>query len=174
MGCDSITYSFSLDSSRLNEDELCSRTQNQPNPLMTDFYKKPFPKLFIRQLRKYGKNISADPFENCNQYLKYRAVVLFQLASNDVSVTITSRRLSFFDKLSGFGKKISFSKHFRNCFRWNSRLVHWNEYSEHGGDSFLDSEIFCLQLQQPKVHSPSNNIIVLIKKKKKSMNVNQK
>ena len=134
LGCDSITYSFSLDSSRLNEDELCSRTQNQPNPLMSDFYKKPFPKLFIRQLRNFAKNISADTYEICSKYLKYRAVVIFQLATNDVSVTITSRRLSFFDKLSGFGKKDLFMyTDLISCFRWNSRLVHWHEYSEHAG-----------------------------------------
>merc|ERR1712074_312751 len=92
--------------------------QNSPTPLLRDFYKKPFPKLFIRQLRKYAKNISADPYEICSKYLKYRAVVIFQLATNDVSVTITSKRLSFFDKLSGFGMKdlhIHISKHFRNC-----------------------------------------------------------
>ena len=105
LDCDSITYSYSLVSSPLKEDELCTSTQNSPTPLLRDFYEKPFPKLFIRQLRKYALNISADPFEICSKYLKYRAVVIFQLATNDVSVTITSRRLSFFDKLSGFGKK---------------------------------------------------------------------
>ena len=29
---------------------------------------------------------------------------LLRLATNEMSVTVTSRRLSFFDKLSGFGK----------------------------------------------------------------------
>ena len=136
---DSITYSYSLVSSRLKEDELCAGSQKSPTPLMTDFYEKPFPKLFIRQLRNFAKNISADTYEICSKYLKYRAVVIFQLATNDVSVTITSRRLSFFDKLSGFGKKDLFMyTDLISCFRWNSRLVHWHEYSEHGGDSFLD------------------------------------
>ena len=106
LDCDSITYSYSLVSSRLKEDELCTANQNSPTPLMTDFYERPFPKLFIRQIEKYAKNISADPYEICSKYLKYKAVVTFQLATNDVSVTITSRRLSFFDKLSGFGKKM--------------------------------------------------------------------
>ena len=105
LDCDSITYSYSLVSSPLKEDELCTANQKSPTPLLKDFYEKPFPKLFIRQLRKYAKNISADPYEICSKYLKYRAVVIFQLATNDVSVTVTSRRLSFFDKLSGFGKK---------------------------------------------------------------------
>ena len=109
LDCDSITYSYSLVSSPLKEDELCSANNDSPTPLMTDFYRKPFPTLMIRQLIRYSKNISADPYEICSKYLKYRAVVIFQLATNDVSVTITSRRLSFFDKLSGFGKKNVFS-----------------------------------------------------------------
>ena len=104
LDCDTITYSYSLVSSRLKEDELCTGNQKSPTPLLTDFYKKPFPSLFIRQLSKYAKNISADALEICNKYLKYRAVVIFRLATNDVSVTVTSRRLSFFDKLSGFGE----------------------------------------------------------------------
>ena len=104
LDCDSITYSYSLVSSRLKEDELCTGNQKNPTPLLTDFYKKPFPSFFIRQLSKYAKNISADALEICNKYLKYRAVVIFRLATNDVSVTVTSRRLSFFDKLSGFGE----------------------------------------------------------------------
>ena len=110
LDCDSITYSYSLVSSPLKEDELCANKQRSPTPLMTDFYQKPFPKLFIRLLEKYAKNISADPFEICSKYLKYRAVVIFKLATNEVSVTITSRRLSFFDKLSGFGKKSIYPK----------------------------------------------------------------
>ena len=105
LDCDSITYSYSLVSSRLYENEICTGNQNSPTPLMKDFYRKPFPKLFIRRLQKFAKNISADTFEICSKYLKYRAVVIFKIATNDVSVTITSRRLSFFDKLSGFGKK---------------------------------------------------------------------
>ena len=139
LDCDSITYSYSLVSSPLKGDELCARSQSSPTPLMTNFYEKPFPKLFIRQLRNFAKNISADTYEICSKYLKYRAVVIFQLATNDVSVTITSRRLSFFDKLSGFGKKDLFMyTDLISCFRWNSWLVHWHEYSEYGGDSFLD------------------------------------
>ena len=105
LDCDSFTYSYSLVSSPLKEDELCASKLDAATPLMTDFYRKPFPKHFIRQLEKYANNISADPFKICSKNLKYRAVVIFELATNEVSVTITSRRLSFFDKLSGFGKK---------------------------------------------------------------------
>ena len=104
LDCNSITYSYSLVSSPLKEDELCQSNIKSPTPLLTAFYGKPFPKYFIRQLRQYAKNISADTFDICTKYLKYRAVVIFQLATNDVSVTVTSRRLSFFDKMSGFGK----------------------------------------------------------------------
>ena len=45
------------------------------------------------------------PLKYVKKYLKYQAVVIFKLATNDVAVTVTSRRLSFFDKISGFGEK---------------------------------------------------------------------
>ena len=102
LDCNSISYSFSLVSSPLIEEEHCAKT---PSDLLTEFYEKPFPKGFIRNVRKFTKNVSADPTEICKKYLKYRAVVIFKLATNDVAVTVTSRRLSFFDKISGFGEK---------------------------------------------------------------------
>ena len=98
--CDSITYSYSLYSSPFNYDLLCGRS-----PLMTAFDKEPFPKLFIQKLRMFAKNISSDTTENCKKYLKYRALVTFRLATQDISLTVMSKRLTFFDKLSAFGKK---------------------------------------------------------------------
>ena len=38
------------------------------------------------------------------KYLPYRAQVSFRLATDTVSVIVRTRRLSFFDKLSAFGK----------------------------------------------------------------------
>ena len=102
LDCNSISYSFSLVSSPLIEKEHCAKT---PSDLLTEFYEKPFPKVFIRNVRKFTRNISSDPTEICKKYLKYRAVVILRLATNDVAVTVTSRRLSFFDKISGFGEK---------------------------------------------------------------------
>ena len=102
LDCNSISYSFSLVSSPLIEEEHCANT---PSDLLTEFYEKPFPKEFIRNVRKFTRNVSANPTEICKKYIKYRAVVIFKLATNDVAVTVTSRRLSFFDKISGFGEK---------------------------------------------------------------------
>ena len=106
--CDSITYSYSLYSSPINHDLLCSAKLKTATPLMTSFYDEPFPKLFIRKLRMFAKNISADTLENCKKYIKYRALVTFRLATNDISVTVTSKRLTFFDKLSAFGMRFGY------------------------------------------------------------------
>ena len=102
--CDSITYSYSLYSTPFNYDYFCSGSLKNPTPLMKGFYKEPFPKIFIRKLRMLVKNISDDTLENCKRYLKYRALVTFRLGTNDVAVTVKSKRLTFFDKLSAFGK----------------------------------------------------------------------
>ena len=74
----------------------------------------------------FAKN---ESLENCKKYLKYRALVTFRLATQDISVTVTSKRLTFFDKLSAFGEK--YIKGFivtTLIYRWNSGIVHWNEY----------------------------------------------
>ena len=55
MECDSITYSFNVVSTPFNEKGLCSGQQKNPNPLMSEFYKKPFPKIFVRKLKKMTK-----------------------------------------------------------------------------------------------------------------------
>ena len=102
--CDSITYSYSLYSTPFNYDYFCSGSLKNPTPLMKGFYKEPFPKIFIRKLRMLVKNISDDTLENCKRYLKYRALVTFRLGTNDVAVTVKSKRLTFFDRLSAFGK----------------------------------------------------------------------
>ena len=51
-------------------------------------------------------NESSDEADICKRMLPYRAQVTFRLATDTVSVTVRSRRLSFFDKISGFGNKI--------------------------------------------------------------------
>ena len=47
---------------------------------------------------------TAMPNESCRRFLPYRTEVTFRLATDTVSVTVRSRRLSFFDKVSGFGE----------------------------------------------------------------------
>ena len=106
MECDSITYSFNVVSTPFNEKGLCSGQQKNPNPLMSEFYKKPFPKLYVRKLKKMTKNETDSVRDICFTNIQYRAEVSFKLATNNIAVTVTSKRLSFFDKLSGFGTSL--------------------------------------------------------------------
>ena len=71
---------------------------------MSEFYEKPFPKLFIRKMKKFIYNETDSTSEICKRNVKYRAEIIFKLATNNIAVTVTSKRLSFFDKLSGFGR----------------------------------------------------------------------
>ena len=58
----------------------------------------------MTRARTFFYNESSKPSELCRRYLPYRAEVIFRLATDTVSVIVRSRRLSFFDKLSAFGK----------------------------------------------------------------------
>ena len=101
--CDSISYSSYYVNTPFNPEEMCRRKQNG---LMEELFLHKFPPQFVRNIRKYVKNVTSNEIEICKKYLQYRALVTFQLATNTMSVTVISRRLSFFDKLSGFGRKI--------------------------------------------------------------------
>ena len=81
---------------------------------MSEFYDKPFPKLCVRKLEKIIYNETDKAREICMKNIKYRAKVIFKLATNNIAVTVTSKRLSFFDKLSGFG---------RNCYNVTYKIV---------------------------------------------------
>ena len=102
MECDSISYSFSVVSTPFNEIGLCPAKLQIST--MSEFYRKPFPKPFIRKLKKFIYNETDSTSEICKINVKYRAEIMFKLATNNIAVTVTSKRLSFFDKLSGFGK----------------------------------------------------------------------
>ena len=144
MECDSLSYSFSVVSTPFNDIGLCPGTLKQPQPLMSEFYEKPFPKVFVRTLQRFIKNETDKPGEICKRNVKYRAEINFELATNNIAVTVTSKRLSFFDKLSGFGRFDYIdcdSKLFIfTCFRWNSWTFHRDEYFEYGGGGFLDCQ----------------------------------
>ena len=101
MECEYVRYSTYYVSTPFNPEELCSR---QPNGLMEEFYSNKYPPQFVRKLEEFKRNISSDEKETCKRNIQYKAEVTFQLATNTISVTVISRRLSFFDKLSGFGK----------------------------------------------------------------------
>ena len=107
MQCNSISYSFSIESSEFDPTELCpdiiSKLEDK-DFLMKPFYEHQSPPKFVRNLMKIKTNASDRPMDYCKKNLKYRAEVTFKLASNSMSVIVMSSRLSFFDKMSSFGK----------------------------------------------------------------------
>ena len=101
MECNSITYSSYYVSTPFDPQKICKRHRNG---LLEDIFKHEFPPKFLKNLLKYVNNDSNKDTDICKKHLQYRAEVSFQLSTNAMSVTVISRRLSFFDKLSGFGK----------------------------------------------------------------------
>ena len=109
MECSTVSYSFSLVSTKLNEKEMCQNLSKNGQ-----FWTKQFeadahkdPPQFMRKLLKVRNNVSDDAKEYCRRNIKYRAEVIFRLATDSMSVTVMSSRLSFFDKMSAFGKNAS-------------------------------------------------------------------
>ena len=101
MECEFLSYSSYYVSSPFNAEELCPRQQDG---LMEEFHENKYPPQFVRNLKMFtGDNVTADEYELCKKNIQYKAEVTFLLATNTMSVTVISRRLSFFDKLSGFG-----------------------------------------------------------------------
>ena len=113
--CNSISFSFTLESTKFEQKEACPDIKNHigendyfkrfENFPMKPFYKYRSPPLFVRRLMKIKTNVSVTDEADCKKKLKYRAQVIFRLATNSMSVTILSSRLSFFDKMSSFGMK---------------------------------------------------------------------
>ena len=102
--CESISYSFRTVSVPLDPEELCPTKAGSNDFLMKPFYTNKSPPDFIRRLIKAKNNVSDDAMDYCKRNLEYRAEVIFRLATDSMSVTVMSRRLSFFDKMSAFGK----------------------------------------------------------------------
>ena len=99
--CNSVSYSYSIVSTPFKETELCP--SGGTGSIFEEFYKNPFPPRFMTRARTFFFNESSKPSDLCRKYLPYRAQVTFRLATDTVSVTVRTRRLSFFDKLSAFG-----------------------------------------------------------------------
>ena len=100
MECTSVSYSFRVVSTKFDEKEICQSTEDT---LKDQFNYHKFPRQFIRKLIKFKHNISDDEVDYCTRNLKYRAQAIFRLETDSMSVTVMSRRLSFFDKMSAFG-----------------------------------------------------------------------
>ena len=104
MECNSITYSFSLISTPFDPLKMCP-TSIKNNALMKPFYENKFPHQFIRRLIYFKDNATSSQAKDyCKRNIQYRAEIVFRLATNTMPVTVISRRLSFFDKMSAFGE----------------------------------------------------------------------
>ena len=125
--CNSITYSFSVVSTPFDPKEMCPRKSGSQDFLMKEFYDNKSPPQFIRKLTEFKFNISSDAEDYCKERLQYRAEITFKLASNSLSVTVMSRRLSFYDKLSAFGKNRIFVHVFSRDFL---KVVFWDSSPE--------------------------------------------
>ena len=109
MECNSISYSFSVVTTPFDPELLCRDDVNDYNFGKSDFLMKPFykrkdPPQYERRLLKMMNNVSEEAMTYCKKNLKYRAEVIFKMATDSMSVTTMSRRLSLFDKMSAFGK----------------------------------------------------------------------
>ena len=118
MECNTISFSFSVVVTPFDPEEMCPKYNNFDNDYdFDDFLMKPFydrnrifsPK-FEKKLLEIKNNVSMTyaEDEDCKENLSYRAVVNFKLVTDTMSVTVLSRRLSFFDKLSAFGKSTKY------------------------------------------------------------------
>ena len=72
---------------------------------MKEFYRNKSPPQFIRRMTQFKNNVTSDEVDYCRRNIQYRADIYFFLATDSVSVTSMTKRLTFFDKLSAFGKK---------------------------------------------------------------------
>ena len=107
--CNYRSYSFSLVSTPFDPKKMCPSAIKSTDFLMMEFYKNKSPPQFIRKLKaikEFKDNVTSDEDVYCKRNIQYRAEVIFRLATDSVSVTVMTRRLSFFDKLSAFGNFI--------------------------------------------------------------------
>ena len=103
MECNFLSYSYSFVSKPLEPKKVCPKGKYAKEYLMNEFHKNKSPPQFVRRLKQLKENITSDEFEYCKRNIQYRAEVIFLLATDSVSVTVMTRRLSFFDKVSAFG-----------------------------------------------------------------------
>ena len=110
MECNSLSYSFTLVSTPFDPEGMCPHQATKNNKfLMKEFYINESPPIFVRNLIHFVDNTSitstVSSKDLCMRNLQYRAEIIFRLATDTISVTVMSRRLSFFDKLSDFGNQ---------------------------------------------------------------------
>ena len=111
MECNSISYSYGFVSKPFDSNKMCMGEKISEDFLMKPLYKNKLPDQFVRRLTQFKDNVTLSEIEYCKSEIQYRAEVKFFLATDSVSVTAMTRRLSFFDKLSAFGmsqRKLAF------------------------------------------------------------------
>ena len=102
--CNYRSYSFSFVSTPFDPKKMRPRGVSSIDFMMEQFYLNKSPPQFIRRLKEIKDNVTADVDTYCKRNIQYRAEVIFRLATDSVSLTVITKRLSFFDKLSAFGK----------------------------------------------------------------------
>ena len=143
MECNTVSYSFSIVSTPLEPKAMCPDEKNmKKSVLMKPFYVFKYPQEFVRKLIYFKNNISSSAKDYCERNLQYRAKIIFRLATDSMSVTVMSRRLSFFDKLSDFGEHyvqntLCISLFYAMIYRRYLGPVHWYQYRQYGGGSIL-------------------------------------
>ena len=108
--CNTITYSFTFVSTPFDPMKMCPKKIGTKDFLMKQFYIAKAPPKYVRILKEISKNESSEDDDICKKNIQYRAEINFRVAVTTIPVTIMSRRLSFFDQLSAFGKQITFTQ----------------------------------------------------------------
>ena len=103
MECNFVSYSINFFSTPFDPWEMCPRSLGADEFPMREFYENKSPPQFIRRLKQFKYNVTAEDEEICKKNIQYRAQVIFRIATDTLPVTVMSRRLSFYDQLSALG-----------------------------------------------------------------------
>ena len=98
--CKGTFIDSNIKAAKIDLEELLTKAE----VYLKQFYLNKNPPHFIRRLNEFKYNITSNEAEICMKNIKYRAEITFRLAANTLTVTVMSRRLSLFDKVSAFGK----------------------------------------------------------------------
>ena len=104
---------------------MCKTKIGAKDFLMRGYYINKSPPEMARKIRMFVLNKTSDVGEICKSRIPYRAEVNFRLATDSVSVTVSSRRLSFFDKGWVHQKILQMYENFFKCslIRFENSLI---------------------------------------------------
>ena len=99
-----ISFYIKVDfSAPFDSDVVCPGSRYRKPFLMKPYYQFKKPHLLMKLEGLYF-NKSFGIADVCKDKIQYMAQITFRLATDTMTVAVSSRRLSFFDKLSSFGK----------------------------------------------------------------------